>query len=203
VTAGSARHVGDVAAEAGAAMTPSAGAAALVPAATPTPTPTPTATRLPPSPVRQVAPGEKIPINDDTRIWVTATERCDESHQSDGSWHTSFGCRDANSNNLDHTKPTINTQGGHGSIMGMYLGPTPSRIVAFQNGKPVLATLVTTEGMKGWVAYYAAASPASPADPAKAADSFVVAAYDAGGKLLAENPIARRDGSHDHAPATL
>ncbi|MBD0689326.1 hypothetical protein [Streptomyces sp. CBMA123] len=153
--------------------------------------------------MRQVAPGEKVAITDDVRFRVTATERCDEARQADGSWHTTFGCRDATSDNLDHTKPTINTQGAGGPTMGMYLGPTPARIVAFQNGTPYLATVVTTEGMKGWVAYYVLVPPVDPNDPASKAGSFVVAAYDADGKLLAENPFPRRDGGHDHAPATL
>ncbi|MFJ8471884.1 hypothetical protein [Kitasatospora sp. NPDC094011] len=50
-------------------------------------------------------------------------------------------------------------------------------MVAFRNGRPV-TTPVTTTGMKGWAAY-------------------------AQGRLLAENPFPRRDGGHDHAPATL
>ncbi|MFJ4190179.1 hypothetical protein [Kitasatospora sp. NPDC089509] len=175
------------------------GAPGASPTATPSPAPTgapsSVATPLPLSPVRQVAPGEKITIADDTRIWVTATERCDETRQSDGSWRPSFGCRDATSDNLDHFKPQLYSQG----LSGMYLGPMPARVVAFRNGRPTVATLVTTAGMKGWAAYYVELPPMDPAQ----VDSFVMAAYDAQGKLLAENPFPRRDGGHDHAPATL
>ncbi|MGW3038928.1 hypothetical protein ACWC9T_02550 [Kitasatospora sp. NPDC001159] len=213
VTAGSARHVGGVAAAAaagagaGAAMTPSAGATALAPEATPTLTPT--ATALPLSPVRQVVPGEKIPITDDLRIWFTANERCDESREPDGSWHTSFGCRDVRSDNLEHDKPSVyaQTSGNRDRtvVASFYLGPTPSRIVAFLNGKPTVATLVTTTGMKGWTGYYVILPPLPTFDAAahRRPTSPAIGVYDADGKLLAENPGTTADGSDEKAPARL
>ncbi|MFG2843201.1 hypothetical protein ACGF12_08495 [Kitasatospora sp. NPDC048296] len=219
VTAGSTRHVGDVAAEAGAAMTPPA-AAALAPEAAPTPTTiptptttpaptaTPTASALPLSPVRRVGVGEKIDVIDGTRIWVTPTQRCDESRGPDGVWRSTFGCRDVTSDNLDHSKPNIYTQGAenadHDVLFGMFLGPvTPARLVAFRDGKPYVATLVTAPGMKDWAAYYVVLPHKAPEPKGHEQIGTTVAGYDADGKLVAENPAYRTDGTHDRAPATL
>ncbi|MFF2148921.1 hypothetical protein [Kitasatospora sp. NPDC058190] len=209
VTAGGARHGGDVAGETGAAMAPSAAATALVPEAAPTATPTPTASALPLSPVRRVEVGEKIPVTDDLRIWFTANQRCDESREPDGSWHTSFGCRDVRSDNLEHDKPSVyaQTSGNRDRtvVASFYLGPTPSRIVAFLNGKPTVATLVTTTGMKGWTGYYVILPPLPAFDAAahRRPTSPAIGAYDADGKLLAENPGTTADGSDEKAPARL
>ncbi|MFE5583627.1 hypothetical protein [Kitasatospora sp. NPDC056531] len=210
VTAGGARHGGDLAAEAGAAMTPSAAATALVPEAAPTPTttPAPTVSALPLSPVRRAGVGEKIDVIDGTRIWVTPTQRCDESRGPDGVWRSNFDCRDVTSDNLDHSKPNIYTQGSenadHDVLFGMFLGPvTPARLVAFRDGKPYLATLVTVPGMKDWAAYYVVLPHKAPEPKGHEQIGTTVAGYDADGKLVAENPAYRTDGTHDRAPATL
>ncbi|MFJ9845428.1 hypothetical protein ACIRYZ_34310 [Kitasatospora sp. NPDC101155] len=209
VTAGNARHVGEVAAGAGAAMTPPA-AAALAPeaASTPAPTATPTASALPLSPVRRVGVGEKIDVINGTRIWVTPTQRCDESRGPDGVWRSTFGCRDVTSDNLDHSKPNIYTQGAenadHDVLFGMFLGPvTPARLVAFRDGKPYVVTLVTAPGMKDWAAYYVVLPHKAPEPKGHEQIGTTVAGYDADGKLVAENPAYRTDGAQDRAPATL
>ncbi|MEU6968023.1 hypothetical protein AB0A71_09805 [Kitasatospora aureofaciens] len=213
VTAGGGRSAGNAAAELEAASAPSTGAAGSTGAAAPTPTgsPTPSATptALPLSPVRQVAPGEKILVTDDTRIWFTANQRCDESRDSDGSWHTSFGCRDVRSDNLEHDKPSVYTQTSgnrdRSVVASFYLGPTPSRIVAFFDGKPTVATIVTTAGMKGWTGYYVVLPPMPTGDPSahRRPAGPAIGVYDAEGKLLAENPGTASDGSDERAPQRL
>ncbi|MFI6844588.1 hypothetical protein ACIBJD_07980 [Kitasatospora sp. NPDC050467] len=203
VTVGGARQTGQVAGAAGVALTPSAGAAA---ASAPTPTPTPTSTALPRSPVRQLAPGEKFEYTDGERIWVTATEKCEESRGVDGVWSSGTGCRDSTSDNLDHEKPTIGYQGSLGQdravLTGLYLGPVPARVVAFMGGKPTVATVVTTTGMEGWRAYYVVL-PGAPALADGRPSSPAVAAYDAEGRLLAELPGRGTDGAQEKAPARL
>ncbi|ARF78928.1 hypothetical protein ACIG0C_04755 [Kitasatospora aureofaciens] len=218
VTAGGGRPAGNAAAgnaaaELEAASAPSTGAAGSTGAAAPTPTgsPTPSSTRtaLPLSPVRQVAPGEKILVTDDTRIWFTANQRCDESRESDGSWHTSFGCRDVRSDNLEHDKPSVYAQTSgnrdRSVVASFYLGPTPSRIVAFFDGKPTVATIVTTAGMKGWTGYYVVLPPMPTGDPSahRRPAGPAIGVYDAEGKLLAENPGTASDGSDERAPQRL
>ncbi|MET8624513.1 hypothetical protein ABZW30_12280 [Kitasatospora sp. NPDC004669] len=202
VTAGSARHVGDVTAEAGAAMTPKAGATALVPEAAPTPT----ATALPLSPVRRVAVGEKVQVTDGSRMWVTETQRCDEQLGPNGKWYSAFGCRDVTSDNLDHSRPQIYCQGSgdgqHLVSLCFYLGPTPSKIILFEDGKPVPATLVTAPEMKNWTAFYLVrpvkpqptqTGPQGwPADP--------IGVYDAQDRLLTESPGRTADHKSVHAP---
>ncbi|MFH8379438.1 hypothetical protein ACH4E7_00620 [Kitasatospora sp. NPDC018058] len=205
VTAGSARHVGDVAAEAaeaGAAMTPSAGVTALVPEATPAATPT----ALPLSPVRRVAVGEKVQVTDGSRMWVTETQRCDEQLGPNGKWYSAFGCRDVASDNLDHSRPQIYCQGSgdgqHLVSLCFYLGPTPSKIILFEDGNPVPATLVTAPGMKNWTAFYLVrpvkpqplqTGPQGwPADP--------IGVYDAQDRLLTESPGRTADHKSVHAP---
>jgi hypothetical protein len=201
VTAGSARHVGDVAAEAGAAMTPPAGVTALVPEATATPT----ATALPSSPVRQVALGEKVQVTDSSRMWVTETQRCDEQLGPNGKWYSAFGCRDVTSNNLDHSHPQIYCQGTgdaqHLVSLCFYLGPTPSKIILFQDGQPIPATLVTAPEMKNWTAFYLV-RPAKPqpqqSGPQGLADPIGV--YDAQDRLLTESVGRTADHKSVHAP---
>ncbi|MER7754653.1 hypothetical protein [Kitasatospora sp. NPDC097643] len=210
VTMGDAQRGGG--ATAAVALTSSAApAAGLGPAAAPaSATAKPSATTpagLPLSPVKQVAPGEKIEFADGARMWVTANEKCDEYRDSGGGWGNGSGCRDVRSDNLEHDKPSLYAQGSYGPkqnlVASFYLGPTPARIVGFQDGKPFLATLVTTPGMTGWTGYYlvmpglpAPTGNNPPANPA-------IAAYDAQGKLLAALPGRHADGSRENAPATL
>ncbi|WBP87263.1 hypothetical protein [Kitasatospora cathayae] len=202
VTVGGARPGGDATAGAGAA--PSAGAYALVPQAQPTPTPTKTA--LPPSPVRQVAVGEKVQVTDTSRMWVTETQRCDEQLGPDGKWYSAFSCRDVTSDNLDHSQPQVYCQGTgdaqHLVSLCFYLGPTPDKIILFEGGKPLPATLVTAPGMKNWTAFYLVrpvkpqpqqtAPVGWPADP--------IGVYDAQDRLLAESPGRTADHKWVHAP---
>ncbi|MFI9329728.1 hypothetical protein ACIGZJ_19560 [Kitasatospora sp. NPDC052868] len=192
----------------GAAAAPALPGTAAAPAAAPTPSavPTPGTAALPLSPVRQVAAGEKLEFADGARIWVTATEKCDEYRDRNGVWGSGSGCRDSTSDNLDHDRPSIYAQGSFGTdrvvLASLYLGPAPARIVAFQNGTSTVATLVTTAGMQGWTAYYVVL----PGEPTAAQGRFAtpaVAAYDAEGKLLAELPGRGADGAVRNAPAHL
>ncbi|MFI9360969.1 hypothetical protein ACIG5E_07890 [Kitasatospora sp. NPDC053057] len=214
LTAGGARPTGDARAEAGAARTASAGATALVPAApaapaaSPTAIPAPTTTSLPLSPVRQVAPGEKIEIVDGAQMWVTANEKCDD-YRVGGTWGSGSGCRDMRSDNLEHDRPNIAAQ-THGDrdrsvVASFYIGPTPARIVAFYDGKPTLATLVTTTGMKGWIGYYVVLPPmpAPDANRHRPPASPALGAYDAGGRLLATLSGFAADGTEVKAPDRL
>ncbi|MBP0455020.1 hypothetical protein J5Y04_36700 [Kitasatospora sp. RG8] len=211
VTVGSARQTGGVAGAAGEALTPSAGAvpgaaAASTPTATPTAVPTPGTTALPLSPVRQVAAGEKVEFADGARMWVTTREKCDEYRDASGTWGSGTGCRDVTSDNLEHDKPSIYAQGTFGRdrslLASFYLGPQPARIVAFVGGKPTVATLVTTPGMKDWTAYYVVL-PGMPELPGGRPTSPALAAYDAEGRLLAELPGLGADGAQEKAPARL
>ncbi len=143
------------------------------------------------------------------RIWFTANQRCDESRDSDGSWHTSFGCRDVRSDNLEHDKPSVYAQTSgnrdRSVVASFYLGPTPSRIVAFFDGKPTVATIVTTAGMKGWTGYYVVLPPMPTGDPSahRRPAGPAIGVYDAEGKLLAEDPGTASDGSDERAPQRL
>ncbi|MFD8701522.1 hypothetical protein ACFV1W_02720 [Kitasatospora sp. NPDC059648] len=211
VTAVGGRPAGGATAAAGAAPSASAGTTALVPAApaaSPTAVPTPTATSLPLSPVRQVAPGAKIEIVDGAEMWVTANEKCDD-YRVGGTWGSGSGCRDMRSDNLEHDKPNIAVQ-MHGDrersvVASFYIGPTPARIVAFYDGKPSVATLVTTAGMKGWIGYYVVLPPMPVSDanrhhpPAGPA----LGAYDAEGRLLATLSGFAADGTEVKAPDRL
>ncbi|TYC73449.1 hypothetical protein [Streptomyces sp. CB01881] len=207
VTVGSARQTGGVAGAAGAALTPSAGPVpGAAAASTPTAAPTPGTTALPLSPVRQVAAGEKVEFADGARIWVTAREKCDEYRDVSGTWGNGTGCRDVTSDNLEHDRPSIYGQGTFGRdrslVASFYLGPQPARIVAFVGGKPTVATLVTTPGMKDWTAFYAVL-PGMPWLQDGRPSSPALAAYDAEGRLLAELPGRGADGAQEKAPARL
>ncbi|MEU1290176.1 hypothetical protein [Kitasatospora sp. NPDC005856] len=224
VTAGSARHVGQVA---GAATTPSAGAAAAVPtgpsattssvgaaAAAPTgpvPTtvlPTATPTGLPLSPVRWVAPKEKVELAPGVRVSVTPTQECqDYLDRKTGTYSSTPACTDVlSSPGVPYDRPGIavayNEVADRVIVHSYYRGPTPARIVLFTGDRPTLATLLTTAGMQGWVSYYGDVprvvlkSGSLPAVPA-------VGAYDTTGKLLAGSPGQAADGTREQPPATL
>ncbi|MFE7637794.1 hypothetical protein ACFU7Z_27505 [Kitasatospora sp. NPDC057518] len=205
VTAGSARHVGQVAGEAGAAFSPVA-----VPSPTPTATPSPTATAtpLPLSPVRQVGPGQRIEMAAGARMWVSPFEKCD-NYQPDGS-DSGTDCRDVRSDNLEHDRPALYAQ-SHGDrdrfiVASFYLGPVaPARIVAFTGGRATVATLVSTVGMQRWIGYYVVLPPLPEADPAahRRPVSPAIAAYDSEGRLLAELPGTTADGADERAPQQL
>ncbi|MFB7475362.1 hypothetical protein [Kitasatospora sp. NPDC056184] len=167
--------------------------AAEPPSGTPKPRPTPE------SPVRRVAPGEQVTIADGLRMSVTATGSCVEAWESaTGGWEKPFGCRDATSDNLDHSRPTVGAQSlghrGGTAVTGMYLGPAPARIVVELKGTQAVATLVTTAGMNGWTAYYAVLPDAvsDPVGPNGGGGSPAVAAWAADGTRLADLIDPRR-----------
>ncbi|MER6362005.1 hypothetical protein [Kitasatospora sp. NPDC001527] len=146
----------------------------------------------PDSPVKRVAPGEQVAIVDGFRMSVTATESCVEQWESaTGTWEKPFGCRDATSDNLDHSRPTVGAQSSGDAqrtvVTGLYLGPAPATITVELNGTQVVATLVTTAGMEGWTAYYAVFPGAAPASsgPNGRTGSPDVAAWAADGTRLA------------------
>ncbi|MFE7594847.1 hypothetical protein ACFU6K_36135 [Kitasatospora sp. NPDC057512] len=205
VTAGSARHVGQVAGEAGAAFTP---VAVPSPAPAATPSPTATATPLPLSPVQQVGPGQRIEMAAGARMWVSPFEKCD-NYQPDGS-DSGTNCKDVRSDNLEHDKPAVYVQ-SHGDrdrfiIASFYLGPVaPARIIAFTGGKATVATLVSTLGMQRWIGYYVVLPPLPEADPAAHGRPVrpAIAAYDSEGRLLAELPGTTADGADERAPQQL
>ncbi|WP_328955390.1 hypothetical protein [Kitasatospora purpeofusca] len=153
----------------------------------------------PDSPVRLVVPGKQLAIADGYRMSVTATESCVEKwEQATGTWEQPFGCRDATSDNLDHSRPTVGAQSlGDGErtvVTGLYLGPAPARITVDLKGVQVVATLVTTTEMKGWTAYYAVVPGAarSSAGPNGPEGSPSVAAWAADGTRLADLIDPRR-----------
>ncbi|MFC5665313.1 hypothetical protein ACFP3U_20310 [Kitasatospora misakiensis] len=152
----------------------------------------------PDSPVLRVAPGEQVPIAEGYRMSVTATVSCVEKwEQATGAWEQPFGCRDATSDNLDHTRPTIGAQSMGDAqrtvVTGLYLGPTPAGITVELGGTEVGATLVTTAGMQGWTAYYAVL-PANVRPPASEGPGSrpVAAAWAADGTRLADLLDPRR-----------
>ncbi|MET8704241.1 hypothetical protein ABZW10_36125 [Kitasatospora sp. NPDC004723] len=154
----------------------------------------------PESPVKQVAPGERVAIVEDFRMSVTATESCVEQGESVvGEGGRPVGCRDATSDNLDHSRPNITAQSAGGTnrtvVTGMYLGPVaPARIVVELKGTQVTATLVTTPGMKSWTAYYAVVPGVvlSSSGPNGPRGSAAVAAWAADGTRLADLIDPRR-----------
>ncbi|MFJ9441031.1 hypothetical protein ACIRRH_04080 [Kitasatospora sp. NPDC101235] len=219
VTAGNARHVGRIAGEAGAAMTPSAGAvmtpsagvATQLPGtatATPSYVPSPLPTRLLLSPVKRVAAGERIQITENFRMWVTPTEKCQDV-RTGGVWSPGANCWDLRSDNLDHDKPNVAAQMYSNKdaavVASYYLGPSPSTIVAYRDGIPTTATLVTTAGMQGWTGYYVVLPPMPERDPAihRPSVSPAIGVYDATGALLASLPGFATDGSDEKVPDRL
>lgn len=172
------------------------------------PAPSPSATKaIELSPVRVTLPGEHFTVYGGLEMWVTATEKC-TSEQTPG-FSPSTECRDSDSDNLQgpaagrrDQKPTIGGQSSWraGEPMlctGIYLGQTPpARIVVTDHGVQNLATIVTTPGMDGWVAYYVVlpnsvpgTPPATPL-PQASRTGLALTAYDAGGNLLAGTPPA-------------
>ncbi|MFC8452680.1 hypothetical protein [Kitasatospora sp. NPDC057223] len=152
------------------------------------------------SPVRAVAPGERFTVYDGLEMWVTATEKC-TSTQEPGS-EPSTDCRDSDSDNLQgpaagrRDRPPILAgqsawlHGEHALFTGIYLGRTPpARIVATDRGVETLATIVTTPGMDGWVAYYFVLPDSQPGTapptPQSRPSTIAFTAYDAEGRLLA------------------
>ncbi|MFB8240750.1 hypothetical protein ACFC58_29865 [Kitasatospora purpeofusca] len=153
----------------------------------------------PDSPVQLVEPGKRLTIAEGYRMSVTATESCVEKwEQATGTWEKPFGCRDATSDNLDHSRPTVGAQSlGDGErtvVTGLYLGPAPARITVELRGVQVLATLVTTTRMNGWTAYYAVVPGAarSSSGPNGPDASPSVAAWAADGTRLADLIAPRR-----------
>ncbi|MFE4974051.1 hypothetical protein ACFRAR_18315 [Kitasatospora sp. NPDC056651] len=201
VTAGNARHVGGAAGAAGAAFTPTAGA--LTPA-DPAPTATPTAP--PRSPVQRVEPGEKIEPAPGIRLSVTAGEKCRDTLDPTTGAYASQGCTDMRTPGLPGGKPDLSMEFYEAAdrivVNSYYLGPTPSRIVVFEEGRPTVATLLVTEGMTDWVAYYAVLPPTSSrAAPYRAAPA--VGVYDADGKLVAEYVGHTVAGGSERPPTVL
>ncbi|MFE7527993.1 hypothetical protein ACFU7Y_20085 [Kitasatospora sp. NPDC057542] len=212
VTAGNARRVGQVAGEAGAAMTPSAGAltagsAPLTPTATPVyptdrfPTPAP----LPLSPVKRVAAGEKVELAPKIRVSVTPTESCQDTIDPTTGAYSGKACTNVPAApDVPHDRPGIAMQFNDTSdsviAYSYYVGPTPARIVVFVGGRPTLATLLTTPGMERWVGYYAALPPG---DPQPGAMVPAVGAYDADGRLLAGSAGHTANGLKEQPPAVL
>ncbi|MFF7590294.1 hypothetical protein ACFZCK_22650 [Kitasatospora purpeofusca] len=186
---------------AGAAVTTTAAVlAGAAPAASASVVPVATgAGAQPDSPVRPMEPGKQLTIADGYRMSVTATRSCVEKReQATGTWEQPFGCRDATSDNLDHSRPTIGAQSlGDGErtvVTGLYLGPAPARIMVELNGVQVVATLVTTTEMHGWTAYYAVVPGAARSSwgPNGPDASPSVAAWAADGTRLADLIAPRR-----------
>ncbi|MEK2488540.1 hypothetical protein WN990_03170 [Kitasatospora purpeofusca] len=216
LTLGDPRPAGGATGTAGAAVTTTA---AVVPGAAPAASATPAASSAPAaqpdSPVRLVEPGKQLTIAEGYRMSVTATQSCVETwEQATGTWEKPFGCRDATSDNLDHSAPTVGAQSvGDGErtvVTGLYLGPAPARIMVELKGVQALATLVTTTEMNGWTAYYAVvpAVTRSASGPNGPEGSPSVAAWAADGTRLADlidprrsDPWATADGGTG-TPAT-
>lgn len=203
VTAGNARHVGQVA---GDAMTPSA--RAVLPAATGVvTTPTATPTGLPLSPVHRVAPNEKVQLAPGVRVSVTPTEDCQDTVDRSTGVFGGAGCTKVPSApDLPYDRPGISVAFDEATdrivVHSYYRGPVPARIVLFAGDRPTVATLLVTTGMDGWVAYYADlprdVSRTGPLPTVPAAG-----AYDAAGKLLAGSPGQAADGARVQPPAVL
>ncbi|MFB8056270.1 hypothetical protein ACFC6U_09005 [Kitasatospora purpeofusca] len=201
LTLGDPRPAGDAAGVAGAAVTTTA---AVLPGAAPAASAVPVVTGTgtgaqPDSPVQVVEPGKQLTIADGYRMSVTATQSCVEKReQATGTWEQPFGCRDATSDNLDHSRPTVGAQSlGDGErtvVTGLYLGPAPARIMVELHGVQVVATLVTTTEMNGWTAYYAVVPGAarSSSGPNGPDASPSVAAWAADGTRLADLIAPRR-----------
>ncbi|MEV7183695.1 hypothetical protein [Kitasatospora sp. NPDC093102] len=214
VTAGNARHVGQVAGDAGAAMTPSAGSARITPTAAPlTPTATPvyptdrfpTPAPLQRSPVKQVAAGEKVELAPNVRVSVTPTESCQDTINPTTGAYSGKACTNVPAApDMPQDRPGISMQFNDTSggiiVYSYYRGPTPARIVLFVGGRPTLATLLTTPGMERWVGYYAALPPG---DPRPGTMVPAVGAYDADGRLLAGSAGHTANGLKEQPPAVF
>ncbi|MFD4655236.1 hypothetical protein ACFWP2_06330 [Kitasatospora sp. NPDC058444] len=220
VTTGNARHAGQATGAAGApsagAAAPAAGAPAGTVPAGPVPTTVmpPTAvpvarpTGLPLSPVRRVAPKEKVELAPGVRLSVTPTQDCqDYIDRTTGAYAPTPGCTDVlSAPGIPYDRPGIATAYNETAdrviVHSYYRGPTPARIVLFTGDRPTVATLLTTAGMEGWVSYYGDVPRVSLRGGAALAVP-AVGAYDSAGKLLAGNPGQAADGTREQPPATL
>ncbi|MFI2610256.1 hypothetical protein [Kitasatospora sp. NPDC018619] len=155
------------------------------------------------SPVKQLAPGEKVEIITGVRLSVTPTESCHDALDRTRTAYTGPVCTDmeplVRRGVTDIDAAYFDTPDRF-VVTSYYLGPTPARIVVFEDGRPTVATLLTTAGAKGWLGYYAIV----PA-PAPAGGSSVptVAAYDADGRLLAARAGRTADGAPEQPPVRL
>ncbi|MEY9935217.1 hypothetical protein ABH926_009888 [Catenulispora sp. GP43] len=154
----------------------------------------------------RVASGTTIAVTDGFSVRVTDTEACyTASRQFSGlpaAIPDSPGClstfdpalRRGPGAPADLSVVTIPRGGG---LMAMFQGPEiPVRAEVLMLGKRYPATLVSTPGMKDWIALYALLPP----EPADMTGSPGLVAYDASGKVLAqhadrETPIPTKSGN--------
>ncbi|NUR60730.1 MAG: hypothetical protein HOV87_19020 [Catenulispora sp.] len=153
-----------------------------------------------PSPVKTVAPGEKVTAVDGYQVWVTSHEKCASESAAFMGAPASSGdntvCKDVTGSNMawDGAGDWLSIQGSgtkNGQVLsGTFQGKTiPALIDVEQDGSHYPATILETAGMEQnhWVAYYVT-FPNSSITLNRT--PYTVTAYDANGKALTQSPPA-------------
>ena len=154
----------------------------------------------------RVASGTTITVTEGFSVRVTDTEACYTASRTfiglPATTPDTPGC-------IDTTDPNVRRRPGApanlsavtlprgGALLAVFQGPEiPVRAEVLMLGKRYPATLVSTPGMKDWIALYALLPP----EPADMTGSPGLVAYDASGKVLAqhadrETPIPTKSGN--------
>jgi len=148
------RHAALLAAAGGLLLIPLA--ATTVRVATPSPAQTVGQPGVPASPVRVVAPGERVEAGPGVRLWLTS----DGKHWSTPGEADQF--RSVSDGNLDTSRPGITLQSepvaGRYFLSGVYYGDMIGQAATVSvdtDRGPVTGHLVHLAGMPGWGAWYA------------------------------------------------
>ncbi|MYV65195.1 hypothetical protein GT043_04355, partial [Streptomyces sp. SID2131] len=144
-------------------------------------TPPPSPPRAPdPSPVRVVAPGERVDAGQGYTVWLTEEGK----HWNGPEEYENF--RSAVDGNVDASAPGVSHQSEGGPAgafhSGLYYGTrTAGRVeLTAPGGRTVLATLLELPGRPGWGVWYAHTGPG--------VGETAVTLYDRAGKRLADLP---------------
>ncbi|MEY9889539.1 hypothetical protein ABIA31_003190 [Catenulispora sp. MAP5-51] len=188
----------------GGGVTPAAVSSPPVTGTGTSPSASPTGSR--PGTTVRVASGTTITVTDGFSVRVTDTEACYTASPTfiglPATTPDAPGC-------IDTTDPNVRRRPGApanlsavtlprgGGLLAVFQGPEiPVRAEVLMLGKRYPATLVSTPGMKDWIALYALLPP----EPADMTGSPGLVAYDASGKVLAqhadrETPIPTKSGN--------
>lgn len=152
------------------------------------------------SPVKNLAPGEKIEVTPGVELAVTSHTICRwESAAFQGApagYPEQKDCKDVTDPNMafDGSTMNIGLQGAGNKtayvVSGEFQGTqVPALIDVVYQGKHHTATILRTNGMSIWSAYYAVfPSDVRPVTPNSTPDMPIATAYDAAGHVLATMP---------------
>jgi hypothetical protein len=147
--------------------------------------------RLPPGPVRIVAPGERVAAAPGVELWLTA----DGKHWSSPQAPNQF--RPVRDGAPDGAGAGVSVQGeqldGAYFRSGLYYGLTgdPARVEVRTGGRTVTAKVLTLAGSPGWGVWYASIPLADSAADTRAAvgGGQTVTVYDAAGDVLVRSDL--------------